>query len=110
VATPSTRVREVTLQDEPQGSTVVDADVVSNAVARDLERMRDVHDASARLLTAGRRPKVSVRATVDGAANLSELRSQMEQVYGRMRQVLGSDAIETTLHVKPVPSRRSRVG
>jgi hypothetical protein len=33
----------------------------------------------------------------------------MEQAYGRLRQVLGSEAIETDLHVKPVPSRRSRV-
>jgi hypothetical protein len=49
MATPSARVREVTLQNEPQGTTVVDADVISNAVARDLERMPDVHDASARL-------------------------------------------------------------
>lgn len=109
VSTPTTRVRELTLQDESEGKTVVDADVVSGALARDLERMPDVHDASARLLTAGARPKIAVRATVDGAANLAQLRSDMEQVYGRLGQVLGSEGVETDLHVKPIPSRRPRV-
>lgn len=109
VATPTTRLHEVTLQDDAHGATVVDADVVSQALARDLERMPDVHDASARLLTAGVRPKVAVRATVDGGANLTQLRNDMEQVYGRVRQVLGSEGVEANLHLKPVPSRRTRV-
>jgi hypothetical protein len=109
VSTPTTRVREVTLQDDAAGSTVVDADVVSHALARDLERVPDVHDASARLLTAGARPKVAVRATVDGAADMSSLRNDIEQVYRRVSQVLGSDGVEANLHVKPVPSRRSRI-
>ncbi len=109
IATPTTRLREVTLQDDTNGSTVVDADVVSHALARDLERMPDVYDASARLLAGGARPKVAVRATVDGAANMSQLRNDIELAYGRLRQVLGSDGVEANLHVKPIPSRRHRV-
>lgn len=108
-ATPTTRVRELTLQEKPEGSTVVDADVVSQALARDLERMPDVHDASVRLLAAGARPHVAVRATVDGAADLGGVRQEMEQAYGRMGTALGSEGIEADLHVKPVPSRRPRV-
>jgi hypothetical protein len=108
-ATPTTRVRDITLQEEPQGSTVVDADVVSHALERDLVRMPDIHDASVRLLAAGSRPRLAVRATVDGAANLGTVRDEMEQAYGRLRTVLGSEGIESNLHVKPVPSRRPRV-
>jgi hypothetical protein len=109
IATPATRVRELTLQDSAEGATVVDADVLSEALAEDLERLPDVHDASARLVAAGPRPKVAVRAVVDGATDLPRLREQMEQVYARFLTVTGTDGIDTFLHLRPVPSRRRRV-
>lgn len=109
IATPTTKVRDITLQEQPEGATVLDAEAVGGVLARDLEQLPDVHDASARLVTAGPRPKIAVRATVDGAADLATLRNDMEGAYGRLRTVLGSESIESTLHVKPVPSRKSRV-
>jgi hypothetical protein len=109
VPTPATRVRELTLQNGAGGSTVVDADVVSDALARDLERLPDVHDASARLVAAGARPRLAVRATVDGAADLTEVRGAMEEAYQRVQTVLGAEGVDANLHVKEVPSRRTRV-
>lgn len=109
IATPATRLREVTVQDDADGSTTVDADVLSEALARDIQRIPDVHDATAKVVGAGERPKLAVRATVDGAADLGEVRGAMEDAYTRLGQALGSDGVEANLHVKQVPTRRSRV-
>lgn len=109
VATPTTRLREVTVQDDADGTTTVDADVLSEALARDIERIPDVHDATAKVVGAGVRPKLAVRATVDGAADLGEVRGAMEEAYTRLGESLGSDGVEASLHVKQVPTRRSRV-
>ena len=109
IATPATRLREVTVQDDADGSTTVDADVLSDALARDIERIPDVHDATARMVGAGERPKLAVRATVDGAADLGDLRGAMEDAYTRFGESLGSDGVEANLHVKQVPTRRPRV-
>lgn len=109
IATPATRLREVTVQDDADGSTTVDADVLSEALARDIERIPDVHDATAKVVGAGERPKLAVRATVDGAADLGEVRGAMEDAYTRLGQALGSDGVEANLRVKQVPTRRSRV-
>lgn len=109
IATPATRLREVTISDTADGSTTVDADVLSEALARDLERIPDVHDATARMVGAGDRPKLAVRATVDGAADLGEVRGAMEEAYTRFGQSLGSDGVDTNLHLKQIPTRRPRV-
>jgi len=109
IATPATRLREVTVQDDADGSTTVDADVLSDALARDIERIPDVHGATARVVGAGERPKLAVRATVDGAADLGDLRGAMEDAYTRFGESLGSDGVEANLHVKQVPTRRPRV-
>lgn len=109
VPTPATRVRELTLQKGSAGTTTVDAGVVAEALARDLERMPDVHDASARLVATGSRPKVAVRADVDSAADLGTVRGGMEEAYQRLQHVLGTDGVEANLRVREVPSRRTRV-
>lgn len=109
IATPSTRLREVTLADDADGSTTVDADVLSEALARDIERIPDVHDATAKVVGAGDRPKLAVRATVDGAADFGELRGAMEEAYTRFGESIGSDGVEANLHLKQVPTRRPRV-
>ncbi len=109
VATPTTRLRDVTVQDGADGSTTVDADVLSEALARDIEQLPDIHDATARVVGAGPRPKLAVRATVDGAADLGEVRQELEAAYGRFSQALGAPQVEANLHIKQVPTRRTRV-
>jgi hypothetical protein len=109
IATPATRLREVTISDDADGSTTVDADVLSEALARDIERIPDVHDATARVVGAGERPKLAVRATVDGLADIGEVRGAMEDAYARFGESVGSDGVEANLHLKQVPTRRSRV-
>lgn len=110
ISTPGQRVRDITLQQYEAGSTTIGADVVSRALTRDLAHLPDVHDVTARLLSAGPQPRVAVRASIDGDADLPTVRRAMEDVYERLCLVLGTESLQADLHVKPVPSQRARVG
>lgn len=109
IGKPAAHLHELTLQQEKTGRTTVDADIVSRALTRDLEHLPAVSAATARIVAAGPTPRVLVRASIDEEADLPAVRSSMEAAYGRVCQVLGIPAVSTEVHVKPVPSRRSRV-
>lgn len=110
ISTPGRRVGEITLQQYKAGSTTVEADAMSRALTQDLEHLPDVHDVTARLVSAGPQPRVTVRASIDGEARLATVRTAMEAAYERLCHVLGTESLQADLHVKPVPSQRSRVG
>lgn len=109
ISTPGTRVKELTLQDQARGRTTMDADVVSHAVARDLERLPQVQSASARLVGAGPEPHLVVRAAVDRGAQLAGVRQAMEPVYERAARTLGAHSLRSDLVVRPVTPDHPRV-
>lgn len=109
IGKPAAHLHELTLQQERIGRTTVDADTVSRALTQDLEHLPAIQSATAKVVAAGPTPRVMVRASIDDEANLPAVRSSMEGAYSRVCQVLGVPAVQTEVHVKPVPSRRSRV-
>jgi len=109
IGKPAAHLHELTLQQESIGRTTVDADIVSHALTQDLEHLPAVQAATARVVAAGPTPRVLVRASIDEEADLPTVRSSMEDAYGRLCKVLGIQAVQAELHVKPVPSRSSRV-
>lgn len=109
VSTPGTRLKELTLQDQERGRTTMDADVVSRAVARDLERLPEVQSASARLVGAGPEPHLVVRAAIDRGAPLAGVRQAMEPAYDRAAQLLGARGLRSDLVVRPVAPDHARV-
>lgn len=109
ISTPGTRVKELTLQDQARGRTTMDADVVSHAVARDLERLPEVQSASARLVGAGPEPHLVVRAAIDRGAQLAGVRQAMEPVYERAARTLGAPSLRSDLVVRPVAPDHPRV-
>lgn len=107
VSTPGLRVKELTLQDSPVGRTTVDADVLSRAITRDVERLPAVQSASARLLAAGPKPRFVVHAAVERGAEIGRVREALEEVHDHVRQSLGTHEVASDLVVRPVgPGRR----
>ena len=109
IGKPAAHLHELTLEQDKIGRTTIDADTVSRALTTDLEHLPAIQSASAKVVSAGPTPRVLVRVSVDEDADLPAVRSSMEGAYGRVCQVLGIPAVQTEVHVKPVPSRRSRV-
>lgn len=109
ISTPGTRVKELTLQDQARGRTTMDADAVSRAVARDLERLPEVQSASARLVGAGPEPHLIVRAAVDRGSSLAGVRQAMEPAYERAARTLGAHSLRSDLIVRPVTPDHPRV-
>jgi hypothetical protein len=108
-SSPTTPVHELTLQRQERGRTVVPADAVSRALARDVERLPGVQDASARLVGGGQRPHLVVNATVDGWSDMERVQTAIEEAYERLRSALGTSAVEADLHVRTVPVTHARV-
>lgn len=108
-ATPTTAVRELTLQRDDRGRTTVPAGAVAKALERDVQRLPGVQEASARLVGAGARPHVVVDATVDGWSDLGRVRGAIEATYQRLQTSLGTSAVEADLHVRTVPVTQARV-
>lgn len=92
-----------------RGRTKLDADAVSRAVAADFARLPGVEDAGCRLLTAGPRPRLRVRAELNADADLHAVRSAAEQVYGRLCRVLGVDSVHAEVELRPRDRQRERV-
>lgn len=109
ISSPGQRLRELTLPHVGLGTTTLEADGVSRALAKDVERLPAVQGASARLVGAGPRPHVAVRANIDADTDLASLNQAMEGVYGRLAGAMGAEGIEADLHVKPVTGHRPRV-
>lgn len=92
-----------------RGRTTLDADAVSRAVARDFAQLPGVEDAGCRLLTAGARPRLRVRAEVHADADLHEVRRAAEEVYGRVCRLLGVESVHAEVELRPRDRERERV-
>lgn len=98
-------------EDSPpaRGRTTLDADAVSRVVAADFAQLPGVEDAGCRLLTAGSRPRLRVRAEVHADADLHAVRTAAEQVYGRLCRLLGVEAVHAEVELRPRDRQRERV-
>lgn len=102
--------KEALAPPEPaRGRTTLDADAVARAVAADFARLPGVDDAGCRLLTAGARPRLRVRAEVHADADLDAVRAAAEQVYGRLCRLLGVESVHVDVELRPRERQRERV-
>lgn len=92
-----------------RGRTTLDADAVARVVAADFARLPGVDDAGCRLLTAGARPRLRVRAEVYADADLDVVRRAAEEVYGRLCRVLGVESVHAEIELRPRDRPRERV-
>lgn len=92
-----------------RGSTTLDADAVARVVAADFARLPGVDGAGCRLLTAGARPRLRVRAEVYADADLDGVRRAAEEVYGRLCRVLGVESVHAEIELRPRDRPRERV-
>lgn len=92
-----------------RGRTTLDADAVARVVAADIARLPGVDDAGCRLMTAGARPRLRVRAEIYADADLDAVRVGAEQVYGRLCRLLGVESVHVEVELRPRDRQRERV-
>ncbi|MDP8975024.1 MAG: alkaline shock response membrane anchor protein AmaP [Actinomycetota bacterium] len=98
----SPRLTQIDLTGEgSKGSTHLRAAGASDALANDIETYRGVSSASARLIEDGERPEVDVRVDVNDDADVSALRTKMEEeALPRFCRALEVSAVDARLHLR----------
>lgn len=99
----------LTLQRLAEGRTSVAAAAAAAAAARDLETVPGVTAGAARLVEAGRRPRLLARADMFADADPAAVRAGAEQVYARLARCIGADDINAELRLRPTQRQPARV-
>lgn len=94
----------------PQGSTRLRAGGAASALEQDLEEVRGVQSASARMVGDGPEAKVDLRVDVNEDADVDRVRQQVEEyALPRFRQAIEVDNLETDLRLDLAPPAGRRV-
>lgn len=92
-----------------RGTTTVEAASVARVAAADLERLRPVTGTTARLVDSGRERMLRTRMDVEADADLQSLRERADEVYDRIGDLLGIDALLAHTRIRLVAGAQRRV-
>ena len=94
----------------PEGVTRLRASGAANALEQDLEQVRGVKSASARMVGDGSEAKVDLRVDVNEDADVDRVRQQVEEyALPRFRRAVEVEALETDLRLDLAPPAGRRV-
>lgn len=103
------RLGTVTLHHDQRGRTTLESVAVARAAAADLRGRRGVVDSDVRMITLGARPRFLVSLAIGADIEPRTALERAEEVYDRVRQVLGRDAVHVDTTVRPTGQPPGRV-
>lgn len=103
------RLGTLTLRRGPQGRTTLEAAAAARAAATDLRARRGVVGTGVQMVAFGPRPRLRVSLAVNADTEPRVALDRAEEVYERMRRVLGTEAIHVDTTVRPTGEPSARV-
>lgn len=103
------RLGTVTLASEARGRTTVEAASIARAAAADLRRGPGVVSSNVRMVTSGSRPRLLVALAIDTNTDPRAALGVAEEVYARVRGLLGAPDLHVDTVVRPTAEAGDRV-